>query len=51
MFVGLGWVTVLALPGVWIHAGVAAGVLMLTGGLPYTAGALSTHRRWPDLYH
>src|SRR6516165_2812056 len=30
-FVGLGWVAVLALPGVWIHAGVAAGVLMLSG--------------------
>jgi hemolysin III len=47
-FVGLGWVAVLALPGVWIHAGVAAGVLMLSGGLLYTAGALSYHRRRPD---
>ena len=47
-FVGLGWVAVLALPGVWIHAGAAAGVLMLSGGLLYTAGALSYHRRRPD---
>ena len=23
---------------------------MLAGGLLYTAGALSCHRRWPDLY-
>jgi len=49
-FVGLGWVAVLALPGVWIHAGTAAGVLMLAGGLLYTAGALCYHRRWPDPY-
>ena len=49
-FVGLGWLAVLALPGVWIHAGAAAGVLMLSGGLLYTAGALSYHRRRPDPY-
>jgi hemolysin III len=47
-FVGLGWVAVLALPGVWTHAGAAAGALMLAGGLLYTAGALSYHRRRPD---
>jgi hemolysin III len=50
MFVGLGWVAVLALPGVWIHAGAAAGALMLSGGLVYTAGALCYHRRRPDPY-
>ena len=49
-FVGLGWAAGLALPWVWIHAGVAPGVLMLAGGLLYTAGALSYHRRWPDPY-
>jgi hemolysin III len=48
IFVGLGWVAGLALPGVWIHAGVAAGTLMLAGGLLYTAGAISYHRRRPD---
>ena len=50
MFVGLGWVAVLALPGVWVHAGAAAGVLMLSGGLVYTTGALCYHRRRPDPY-
>jgi hemolysin III len=40
-FVGLGWAAGLALPGVWINAGVAPGVLMLAGGLLYTAGAIS----------
>lgn len=48
IFVGLGWIAGLALPGVWIHAGVAAGTLMLAGGLLYTAGAISYHRRRPD---
>ena len=49
-FAGLGWVAVLALPGVWTRAGAAAGGLMLAGGLMYTAGALAYHRRWPDPY-
>ena len=48
MFVGLGWLAGLALPWVWVHAGVTPAVLMLTGGLLYTAGALSYHRRRPD---
>ena len=47
-FVGLGWAAGLALPEVWIHAGVAPGALMLAGGLLYTAGAISYHRRRPD---
>jgi hemolysin III len=47
-FVALGWVAVLALPDVWTRAGAAAGVLMLTGGLLYTAGAVSYHQRRPD---
>jgi len=47
-FVGLGWVAAMALPGVWIHAGVAAGVLMIAGGVLYMVGALSYHRRRPD---
>src|SRR6202161_2884062 len=39
IFLALGWIAGLALPEVWIHAGVVPGVLMLTGGLLYTAGA------------
>ena len=49
-FVGLGWAAGLALPGVWIHAGVAPALLMLAGGLLYTAGAISFHRHRPDPY-
>jgi hemolysin III len=48
LFVGLGWLAGLALPWVWAHSGVVPALLMLTGGLLYTAGALSYHRRWPD---
>ena len=48
LFAGLGWLAGLALPWVWAHCGVAPALLMLTGGLLYTAGALSYHRRRPD---
>ena len=47
-FVGLGWLAGLSLPEVWAHVGVVPAVLMLTGGVLYTAGALSYHRRRPD---
>jgi hemolysin III len=49
-FLALGWVAALALPAVWIHSGPVAGGLMLGGGLLYTVGALSYHRRRPDPY-
>jgi hemolysin III len=47
-FVGLGWAAGLSLPSIWIHNGVAPAVLTLVGGLLYTAGAISYHRRRPD---
>jgi hemolysin III len=47
-FIGLGCVGGVALPFVWMHAGVAAFVLILAGGLLYVAGAVLYHRRWPD---
>jgi hemolysin III len=50
LFIGLGCTGGLAIPWVWIHAGVASGVLILVGGLLYIVGALSYHRRWPDPY-
>lgn len=49
-FLGLGWAAGLSLPEVWIHAGAVPGALMLAGGLLYTAGAISYHRRRPDPY-
>jgi hemolysin III len=50
LFIGLGCAGGLAVPWVWIHAGVASGVLLLAGGLLYIAGAVSYHRRRPDPY-
>jgi hemolysin III len=47
-FIGLGCVGGAALPFVWMHAGVAAFVLILAGGLLYVAGAVFYHQRWPD---
>ncbi len=47
-FVALGWLASLALVGVWRHDGVAPALLMITGGLLYTAGALSYHWRRPN---
>jgi hemolysin III len=47
-FIGLGCVGGLALPFVWMHAGIAAFALMLAGGLLYVIGALLYHRRRPD---
>jgi hemolysin III len=49
-FLALGWLAGLALPEVWIHAGAVPGALMLAGGVLYTAGAISYHRRRPDPY-
>jgi hemolysin III len=39
-YVALGWVAVFVLPQVLHRAGVAALVLIVTGGLIYTVGAL-----------
>ena len=49
LFLGLGWMAGLSLPWVWAHAGPAPGALMIAGGLLYTAGAVSYHRRWGNL--
>ena len=49
-FVGLGLVGGIALPAVWLHAGPAAGALLLAGGLLYIAGAISYRRRRPNPY-
>lgn len=49
LFLGLGWMAGLSLPWVWAHAGPAPGALMIAGGLLYTAGAFSYHRRWGNL--
>jgi hemolysin III len=47
-FLLLGWTACLALPSIWVHVGVAPAVLIVAGGLLYTIGAVSYHRRRPD---
>ena len=44
----LGWVAVVALPELARHVSVAAVVLLIIGGLAYTAGAVVYARRRPD---
>jgi hemolysin III len=48
MFLTLGWAAAAALPAVWIDAGVAPAVLLISGGLLYTVGAVCYHHRRPD---
>ena len=47
-YVALGCVGVVALPAVWVDAGVAPCLLVLAGGVCYIVGALLYHRRHPD---
>jgi hemolysin III len=48
IFLALGWTAGLAIPFVWVHNGIVPALLLAAGGLLYTAGALSYHRRRPD---
>jgi hemolysin III len=48
LYLALGWVAVFVLPELLRHGGVAAFVLLLTGGLLYTAGAVIFGLRRPD---
>jgi hemolysin III len=47
-FILLGWGAAAGLPAVWINFGVAPAVLIVAGGVLYTAGAICYHRRSPD---
>jgi hemolysin III len=48
IYVALGWVAVFVLPDLLHNAGVAALVLLLAGGLLYTAGGVMYALRRPD---
>jgi hemolysin III len=48
IYVALGWVAVFAIPAMLVGGGVAALVLLLTGGLIYTVGAVFYATRWPN---
>ena len=45
VYLGLGWIAGLALPAVWMRFGVVPVVLLTTGGVLYTVGALVYYRR------
>lgn len=48
VYIALGWVAVFVLPDLLETTGVAALVLIIAGGLLYTAGAVCYAARWPD---
>lgn len=48
IYIGLGYTAVFVLPQLLHHAGVASLVLLLTGGLFYTIGAIFYATRWPN---
>ena len=47
-FLGLGWLSGMTVPWVWIREGAWPGALMIAGGVLYTTGAIAYHRRRPD---
>lgn len=48
--VALGWIGVVALPQLWDTAGIAGLLLLATGGVLYTGGAVVYARGRPDPY-
>lgn len=48
MYLALGWVAVVAMPQLFARLGVAGGLLLLAGGLAYSAGAAVYALRRPD---
>ncbi|MEU5691591.1 hemolysin III family protein [Actinosynnema sp. NPDC020468] len=48
IYIALGWVAVFVLPDILHQAGVGALVLIIVGGLLYTAGAIFYASRWPN---
>jgi hemolysin III len=48
IYIALGWVAVFVIPPMLVGGGVAALVLVLTGGLLYTVGAVFYATRWPN---
>lgn len=48
-FLLTGWTALLALPAIWSYSGSTTALLVLAGGLVYSAGALCFWRKWPTL--
>src|SRR2546423_12048785 len=48
VYLAVGWIGALGFPAIIIEAGLGAGVLIATGGVLYTAGAIVYARQRPD---
>ncbi|MFD1533274.1 PAQR family membrane homeostasis protein TrhA [Pseudonocardia aurantiaca] len=48
IYIALGWMAAFVIPAMLVGGGVAALVLLLTGGLLYTVGAVFYATRWPN---
>jgi hemolysin III len=48
IYIALGWVAVFVFPQLLAHAGVAALVLLIAGGVLYTIGSVFYATRWPN---
>jgi hemolysin III len=48
LYLALGWVAVIVMPALWVKLGVLATVLLMGGGLLYSAGAIVYALRRPD---
>lgn len=48
MYIGVGWVAILAMPALWSVLGPVGFMLLLAGGVSYTLGAICYASRRPD---
>ncbi len=48
LYIGLGWVAIIAVPQMWASLGPGGFVLLFVGGISYTVGAVIYARRSPD---
>ena len=48
VYITLGWIPILLLPWLWMQAGAVTVILLLAGGVLYTAGAVMLAQRRPD---
>lgn len=49
LYIVNGWAGIIMLPALWSHGDVPATVLLISGGVVYTLGAVGFARRWPRL--
>jgi hemolysin III len=50
VYITLGWLPILLLPWIWVSAGPLVVVLIISGGVLYTSGAIIVALRRPDVF-